>query len=83
MTMIGLNDFWKKVYRCKHKLSTEYYREWPCETLFCIVHEVHCLKCGVYITHCDCYANDTMSGWPSKRWEHYNAGNRRQIKKVV
>lgn len=65
--MVGRNDFWSRVRKCKHEISPDYYVYVPCGSLFCNGGEVHCLKCGVYITHCDCFSCDGMSGWPTKR----------------
>ena len=66
-----MSEFWQKVRRCKHEISPTYYEDTYCGSLFCKGGEVHCLKCGVYITHCDCFSCDGMSGWPGKRWKNF------------
>jgi hypothetical protein len=65
--MVEHSKFWDRVETCHHELSSDYYVYIPCSTLFCSGKEVHCLKCGVYISHCDCFYNDGMSGWPMSR----------------
>jgi hypothetical protein len=69
--MVGRSDFWKRVRGCQHEINPNYCVHFRCDTLFCSGREVHCLKCGVFISHCDCFANDGMSGWPHKRYTNY------------
>jgi hypothetical protein len=69
--MVEQSDFWKRVEGCHHEINPNYCVSIPCDTLFCSGREVHCLKCGVYITHCDCFSNDGMSGWSDKRYNTY------------
>lgn len=66
-----MSKFWKKVEMCHHEINPNYCVHIICDTLFCSGREVHCLKCGVFITHCDCFANDGMSGWSGKRYNTY------------
>jgi hypothetical protein len=83
--MVEQSEFWKKVDECQHELSPDYYVYIHCDTLFCSGREVHCLKCGVYISHCDCFSNDGMSGWPDKRHrtEARKRNERRRIRSAV
>jgi len=70
----AMNAFWDKVDNCDHKnLSPNYLRFVECSTPYCSGDEVHCLDCGVYISKCDCGANNGMSGWSDTRWEKHNA----------
>ena len=74
-----MSKFWDRVHKCKHEINPNYCEPIYCDTLFCRGVEVHCMKCGVYISHCDCFANDGMSGWPTKRW---NVHRRKRINRI-
>ncbi len=64
-----MSKFWDKVIKCKHKnLSPHYYETIYCPTPYCGGYEVHCEDCNVYISECGCGYNNSMSGWPERRW---------------
>jgi hypothetical protein len=63
-----MNSFWDKVNNCQHEFYDNYCVYLPCDTPYCSGYEVHCKKCGVYISKCNCGYNNGMSGWPYKRW---------------
>lgn len=67
-----MNEFWKKVTKCKHKnLSPDYCESVYCDTPYCGGYEVHCLDCGAYISKCGCGCCNDVSGWPQKRWHKF------------
>lgn len=61
------SKFWDKVCKCDHSDLYPDYLELA--TCFTCEHGtvVHCRKCGVYITSCDCGWLNYMSGWPPSR----------------
>jgi len=64
-----MSSFWEKVEACPHlddDLSPDYAEALGC---VCNGYEVHCLKCGVYMSVCSCGEAVGMSGWPVKRWK--------------
>ena len=70
-----MGSFWDKVLECKHENLSPNYDPYfmVCGTPYCgTIMEDHCLDCGVYITHCQCMAEEGMSGWSLGRrraWE--------------
>jgi len=60
-------NFWNKVKRCKHLEVGHYIDFGRCSTDGCSWFETRCLKCGVYIVHCGCGFENSMSGWPRKQ----------------
>ena len=71
-----INSFWARVDSCEHRdedSSPDYGPSINCMTPYCEGHEYHCLRCGVYISHCGCGSNNGMSGWPMRRWNKRHA----------
>jgi hypothetical protein len=62
-------NFWDKVDNCQHEFYDNYYKYIPCGTPYCGGKELHCKKCGVYISTCGCGSSDGLSGWSYKRWK--------------
>jgi len=70
--------FWNKVELCKHKnLSPNYFGGAACGTPYCIIHETHCLDCGVYISNCGCRVNSGLDGWSWSRRSKFEAKKRK------
>lgn len=57
---------WKLVDECKHEW-TDYYEDGQCGTPYCKWTELHCRKCGVFVTTCGCHFMDQRDGWSQKR----------------
>lgn len=59
--------------KCEHKDEwlSNYYATVSCWTPYCGGHEIHCMRCGRFITFCLCGANNGESGWSSQRWLNF------------
>jgi len=67
-----MSKFWDKVYSCDHSILYENYLvSYSCSTPYCMSHEFHCKKCGVYVIECSCNYNNGLSGWSKKRNDRF------------
>ena len=69
------SPFWERALECEHKDEdlTDHMVYISCPTPYCSGYEVHCRKCGAFITSCGCHFNDGVSGWPIARWKALQA----------
>jgi len=79
------SEFWRRVLKCEHKHLSKTYSPWVrCDTPYCSAGEDHCLDCGVYITSCQCGANNGMSGWSHARWNtHWRKWEEKRMEKLL
>lgn len=67
--MSSRTAFLDRAATCDHsEIFPNYLAFSRCATPYCEIEEVHCRRCGAFVSTCGCHSNDGFSGWPLARY---------------